>query len=55
MYNRRENLCNKRLKRRIKENVRLRMIFFSDKKEIYFISSIKNDSFNINKSLLNLY
>ncbi len=27
MYNRRENLCNKRLRRRIKKNIKLRMIF----------------------------
>ncbi len=27
MYNRRENLCNKRLRRRTEENIKLRMIF----------------------------
>ncbi len=33
MYDRRENLCNKRLKRRTEKNVRLRMIFSQIKKE----------------------
>ena len=54
MYDCQENLCNKRLKRRIKENVRLRTIFSHDKKRIYLISSTKNSSFNLDKSLLNL-
>ncbi len=53
MYDCQENLCNKWLKRRIKENVELRTIFSHDKREIYLISSIKNDSFNIDKSSLN--
>ena len=54
MYDCWENLCNKWLRRRIKENVRLRMIFSHDKREIYLISSTKNSSFNLNKSSLNL-
>ncbi len=33
MYDRRENLCNKRLRRRTEENVRLRMIFSQVRKE----------------------
>ncbi len=33
MYNRRENLCNKRLRRRTEKNVKLRMIFSQIKKE----------------------
>ncbi len=53
MYDCQENLCNKRLRRRIKENVELRTIFSHDKKEIYLILNIKNDSFNIDKSSLN--
>ncbi len=53
MYDRQENLCNKWLRRRIKENVELRMIFSHDKRRIYLISSTKNDSFNIDKSSLN--
>ncbi len=55
MYDRQENLCNKRLRKRIKENVRLQMIFSHDKREIYLISSTKNSSFNLDKSSLNLY
>ncbi len=55
MYDRWENLCNKWLRRRIKENVRLQRIFSYDKKRIYLILSIKNSSFNLNKSSLNLY
>ncbi len=55
MYDRWQNLCNKQLRRRIKKNVRLRTIFSHDKREIYLISSIKNSSFNLDKSSLNLY
>ncbi len=54
MYDHQENLCNKWLRRRIKENVRLRTIFSHDKREIYLISSIKNSSFNLDKNSLNL-
>ncbi len=32
MYNRRENLYNKRLRRRTEKNVKLRMIFFQIRK-----------------------
>ncbi len=53
MYNHQENLCNKWLRRRIKKNVRLQIIFSHDKKRIYLILSIKNDSFNIDKNSLN--
>ncbi len=53
MYNHQENLCNKWLRRRIKENVRLQTIFSHDKRRIYLILSIKNDSFNIDKNSLN--
>ena len=55
MYDCWENLCNKRLRRRIKENVRLQTIFSYDKRRIYLISSTKNSSFNLDKSSLNLY
>ncbi len=55
MYDHQENLCNKQLRRRIKENVRLRTIFSHDKKEIYLILSIKNSLFNLDKNSLNLY
>ncbi len=54
MYDCQENLCNKWLRRRIKENVRLQTIFSHDKREIYLISSIKNSLFNLDKSSLNL-
>ncbi len=54
MYDHQENLCNKQLRRRIKENVRLRTIFCHDKREIYLILSIKNSLFNLDKSSLNL-
>ncbi len=53
MYDCQENLCNKWLRRRIEENVRLRTIFSHDKREIYLISSTKNSSFNLDKSSLN--
>ncbi len=54
MYDHQENLCNKWLRRRIEENVRLWMIFSHDKREIYLILSIKNSLFNLDKSSLNL-
>ncbi len=54
MYDHQENLCNKWLRRRIKENVRLWTIFSHDKREIYLILSIKNSSFNLDKNSLNL-
>ncbi len=55
MYDCQENLCNKWLRRRIKENVRLQTIFSHDKRDIYLISSTKNSSFNLDKNSLNLY
>ena len=42
MYDHQENLCNKWLRRRIKENIELQTIFSYDKKEIYLILSTKN-------------
>ena len=54
MYDHQENLCNKRLRRRIKKNVRLQMIFSYDKKRIYLILNTKNSSFNLDKNSLNL-
>ncbi len=54
MYDHQENLCNKWLRRRIEENVKLQTIFSHDKREIYLILSIKNSSFNLDKSSLNL-
>ncbi len=54
MYDHQENLCNKWLRRRIKENIRLQTIFSHDKKKIYLILNIKNSSFNFNKNSLNL-
>ncbi len=41
MYDRRENLCNKRLRRRIKENVKLRMIFSQIKRKFTLFRALR--------------
>ncbi len=43
------------IKKKNKKEYQITNNFFSDKKKIYFILSINNDSFNINKNSLNFY